>query len=123
MAWLDSLQDPNTLETLKTLGAGVATLIGGGWAVYTWRRPKPGAAKVDAPVTAQTHQAPVAVNGSVALAIDGHGNQINVTPSEHIKEIGETAAVTKSNTEEILSLLNVFESGNVGLKPDLHVRL
>ncbi|MFA7241631.1 MAG: tetratricopeptide repeat protein, partial [Sulfuricellaceae bacterium] len=57
-------------------------------------------------------QQPKAGDGGVALAIQGNGNQVNTAPPKQIKkiennteEIKKNAAVTKSNTDEILSLL------------------
>ncbi|MFA7335093.1 MAG: hypothetical protein WC130_12500 [Kiritimatiellia bacterium] len=87
MAWLDSLKDPNTRDMLRLLGAGVAALVGGGWAVYFWLHPHE--SKVAAPVAAPAYQpappqsvpltqAPVAGNGGVAAAIQGNGSQINI---------------------------------------------
>lgn len=88
MAGLDKLQDPNTRDILRLLGAAVAALVIGGWALYTWLHPKPEALKPPAPVAAPAAQlaapppatltqAPVAGNGGVAVAIQGNGNQVN----------------------------------------------
>lgn len=93
MGWTDWLKDANKRDILKFLSGGAVALVVGGWTIYTWLHPKLDGTKVVAPPAAAVNpavpaqpaiiiQAPEATGGSIANALSGNGNQINIGKAE-----------------------------------------
>lgn len=63
-------------KVLAVLGASLAAVVTAGWAVFTWKHPKP---KNDKPaVPPLSTQSATASNGGIAVNAAGENNQIHI---------------------------------------------
>jgi hypothetical protein len=69
------LTDPAHRELLAWLGGGLAVLLGGAWAVFTYLRPSPTAKE------AESKSAAVTANRGVAAGRDIKGSPVNISGS------------------------------------------